>query len=352
MSGKTYVIRVGCTNDFYVGRSENAAEVFAEVVQLLQPQPGSPNEMVFVYQEQLSDSEHEEAVKKLTGYNIERQTLQSFHQIIETDSHLLIKITLSGQRSEDSQVDEIASELMKLSLTKHAKQPSSEDGAVAEKQKVPDSLDLLHTISSSSQIVHTYVFQLVGTDYFCVGRSENPRAQLAEFEAVCGIKTSLACHARLSDSEHEETVQKVKSSNLQRQTLKKYRISQQRDLANVFPGIELVTHIYLIHEKDTTYYKVGFSQNPEKRLSQLQTGNPRQLIPVCHVAVSANEKEKEVQDELKDFKAKLDGGTEWFNLDTEDKVKKAENAVKRLAQNAGDFVKFTNETKAAARMGV
>ncbi|XP_078060752.1 uncharacterized protein LOC144486570 [Mustelus asterias] len=146
---------------------------------------------------------------------------------------------MSGQRSEDSQVDEVASELINLSLTKQDEQPSSEDGAVAEKQKVPDSLDSPHTISSSSQ------------------------------------------------------------------------------------GI----HIYLIHEANTTYYKVGHSKNPMRRCRELQTGNPRQLTREHEVWVRDKEAEGRIFEALQEYKADLGGGTKWFRLDTEARVNEAKAAM-------------------------
>ena len=39
--------------------------------------------------------------------------------------------------------------------------------------------------------------------------------------------------------------------------------------------------IYLIQETDTDYYKIGYtSRNLERRLAELQTGNPRRLVIV------------------------------------------------------------------------
>lgn len=35
--------------------------------------------------------------------------------------------------------------------------------------------------------------------------------------------------------------------------------------------------IYLIREKTTKFGKIGYSVNPEKRIAEIQTGNPRQL---------------------------------------------------------------------------
>lgn len=36
-------------------------------------------------------------------------------------------------------------------------------------------------------------------------------------------------------------------------------------------------YVYLICEKATKYGKIGYSVNPEKRIAEIQTGNPRQL---------------------------------------------------------------------------
>jgi len=44
------------------------------------------------------------------------------------------------------------------------------------------------------------------------------------------------------------------------------------------------THLYLIQAKTTGHVKIGRSDDPEKRLAQLQTGNPTalRLILVAH----------------------------------------------------------------------
>jgi len=45
-------------------------------------------------------------------------------------------------------------------------------------------------------------------------------------------------------------------------------------------------HIYIISEKNSDYYKVGYTaQAPLARLRELQTGNPRQLKLVRYVEI-------------------------------------------------------------------
>ncbi|WP_396442583.1 MULTISPECIES: GIY-YIG nuclease family protein [unclassified Limnospira] len=63
--------------------------------------------------------------------------------------------------------------------------------------------------------------------------------------------------------------------------------------------------IYMI--LDRPYCKIGFSKHPQKRLKQLQTGNPRRLIllAVCNLP---NSFEKEFHRFFKKYKF----NNEWF----------------------------------------
>jgi hypothetical protein len=74
---------------------------------------------------------------------------------------------------------------------------------------------------------------------------------------------------------------------------------------------EEVRHIYLI--TDGTAVKIGLSQDPEARLKELQTGNPRKLH-IFGTIVGDYDKEKLLQEH---FASKNLGG-EWFALGYEE----------------------------------
>lgn len=76
-------------------------------------------------------------------------------------------------------------------------------------------------------------------------------------------------------------------------------------LAN-FPKI---TRTYIISEEHTGYYKVGVSVDIRKRLSDLQTGNPRKLH-VFHVF--PGNVERSIHAILEDHSGLAKG--EWFEL--------------------------------------
>ena len=76
-------------------------------------------------------------------------------------------------------------------------------------------------------------------------------------------------------------------------------------------------YVYLIEEgnpyPDASYFKIGFSVNPNERLRNLQTGNPRKLTLVYfqrvrdHVAC-----EGRLKNALRNYESTLGGGTEWY----------------------------------------
>ena len=83
--------------------------------------------------------------------------------------------------------------------------------------------------------------------------------------------------------------------------------SQTEDVDGAGPG-----YIYLAYV-EPNYFKVGQSRNPQKRLSDLQTGNPQPLqclrcVPVTNMDAS----ERAVQRALAQYHCTLGGGTEWF----------------------------------------
>jgi hypothetical protein len=84
----------------------------------------------------------------------------------------------------------------------------------------------------------------------------------------------------------------------------------------IFEEIPASGIVYLINQCGTGYYKIGWStaQDPEKRLSSLQTGNPGELSVVGFFNVSSIKAEKMLHEI---FSPKRTSG-EWFNLSEED----------------------------------
>lgn len=66
--------------------------------------------------------------------------------------------------------------------------------------------------------------------------------------------------------------------------------------------------------KDEAFVKIGYSDNPEKRRSQLQTASPEPLRILCTVP-GTRKQEKELHGYFRPLKTIL-GGSEWFRLST------------------------------------
>jgi hypothetical protein len=85
--------------------------------------------------------------------------------------------------------------------------------------------------------------------------------------------------------------------------------------------------VYLIAQSGSNFFKVGRSKNPDKRLSDLQTGQPQKLVMVEQKRVP-NMLEVE-QRLLTEMQANFDpapGGTEWFKGD----IAKAQKIFKSM----------------------
>ena len=74
------------------------------------------------------------------------------------------------------------------------------------------------------------------------------------------------------------------------------------------PLRELNQFIYLIEAGDNQFLKIGFTRNPSKRLSILQSGNP---LPLCMVSLVKGDKQLEARLHKKFAKRKVRG--EWFS---------------------------------------
>lgn len=68
--------------------------------------------------------------------------------------------------------------------------------------------------------------------------------------------------------------------------------------------------IYFIY--DGKYVKMGMSENPRKRLKELQTGNPNQMI-LLHSFIGNDECYEAIQEEFKEYNYR----SEWYCFDGE-----------------------------------
>ena len=90
-------------------------------------------------------------------------------------------------------------------------------------------------------------------------------------------------------------------------------------------GRSVRDYVYILEEckgdKPTGYYKIGKTRNLEKRISDLQTGNPRKLRHKKSKAVTdstATESKLLKHPDLSEYKAQHEGGREWFKVKEED----------------------------------
>lgn len=93
--------------------------------------------------------------------------------------------------------------------------------------------------------------------------------------------------------------------------------------------------IYLIKERGTDYYKIGYtSRNSERRLQELQTGNPRMLEVVATIDGDEN-KERLLHHRYAHLMS--DARNEWFKL-TDNHVKDILNSEQDL-QDTGSVIR-------------
>lgn len=75
-------------------------------------------------------------------------------------------------------------------------------------------------------------------------------------------------------------------------------------------------YIYCIHQINSDFYKIGFtSKHPDKRLRELQTGNPHDLSVIWYRAVI---NVKQVECIIHDYLVKYKYRNEWFKISRED----------------------------------
>ena len=86
-------------------------------------------------------------------------------------------------------------------------------------------------------------------------------------------------------------------------------------------------YVYCIAEykggRESGYFKIGTAYDPEKRLKDLQTGNPRELkIWKEPQWVSQRlDAERAAHTALEEYKVNLRGGTEWFKVPQDEQDK-------------------------------
>jgi predicted GIY-YIG superfamily endonuclease len=102
-----------------------------------------------------------------------------------------------------------------------------------------------------------------------------------------------------------------------------------------------VKYIYLIQSLENSYYKIGISKNPSKRIEQLQTGNPVQLKLIeIYQSEFANLIENTLQRKYNYLKKE----GEWFDLSIQietkftEECKHIENSINILKRNNNFFI--------------
>jgi len=100
-------------------------------------------------------------------------------------------------------------------------------------------------------------------------------------------------------------------------------------------------YVYLIKDNDNGFYKIGIARDPQKRLKELQTGNPNQLTIIeTFLSEYSNKVEKNLH--RKYSYTKKEG--EWFDLSIKEEVsfindcKKIEESLFFLQNNNNPFI--------------
>jgi len=81
---------------------------------------------------------------------------------------------------------------------------------------------------------------------------------------------------------------------------------------------EGASYVYVLNEVGSPYFKIGKADNPAKRVSELQTGNPRELVIVWLMMFTSADKalstEKRLHRMFGDYRVR---STEWFALSSD-----------------------------------
>ena len=80
--------------------------------------------------------------------------------------------------------------------------------------------------------------------------------------------------------------------------------------------VEVQGYVYLIEEDNpgagALYFKIGKTVDPNKRISDLQTGNPRKLNMRYWPVRDHTDCENKLKTALRNYRSRLGGGTEWY----------------------------------------
>lgn len=102
-----------------------------------------------------------------------------------------------------------------------------------------------------------------------------------------------------------------------------------------------IKYVYLIQSLEDSYYKIGVSKHPKKRIKQLQTGNSSELKLIeSYQSEFAHKIEKALQRRYSYLKKE----GEWFELSVENEVsfnsecKKIEKTILFLKKSGNVFI--------------
>ena len=95
-------------------------------------------------------------------------------------------------------------------------------------------------------------------------------------------------------------------------------------------------YIYIIRDIiNKNFYKIGISKEPQKRIFNLQTGNPNKLKLIFELIVNKNinsrDVEKVIHTYLKEQNMLISG--EWFKIESEDFVFNLAKTLLTVGQN-------------------
>ena len=102
--------------------------------------------------------------------------------------------------------------------------------------------------------------------------------------------------------------------------------------------------VYIIRQGDTRLFKIGVSNNPMRRLKNLQTGNPHPLKMMFSVAchgLSAYEAEALIHRHLS--KERVKG--EWFDIQSDDRVVSIAQCMLNALSGKEDDVKTKDDER-------
>ena len=75
--------------------------------------------------------------------------------------------------------------------------------------------------------------------------------------------------------------------------------------------------VYIIQAGNTNLYKIGYTNNPERRIKGLQTGNPQSLR---FVTIYETPNPRELERKIHDIVAREKMVGEWFEIDHVDSL--------------------------------